>query len=87
MLNKESTQQLKEPLSFARNYRAFLKPDAKDGVILRTPPVEELMHEKELVLARLDGYVIIPMEAFDAMNIGELMRSFYEQVRDGQITK
>ena len=83
MSKKQQTQELNELSSYARNVEYFLKPDATQGIILRTPPVSELWDEEELVLAQIDGYAIIPLEAYRALKISEQLWAFYYEVGDG----
>ena len=82
MSKKEQPFQLSKPLSYKRNCKVWLKPD-DIAVFLHTPPVPELWDEKELYLARLDGYAIIPLEAYKDLNISEQVWAFYNKVGDG----
>ena len=83
MSKKEQTKELKEPLSYARNIAYFIHPNATQGIILRTPPVPELMDEEELVLAQIDGYALIPIEPYRVLNIEEQLCAFYKQIGEG----
>ncbi len=69
-----------QPLSYFRNSTIYLKPGADQGIILRTPPVSELQKEEELVLAQIDGYALIPIDAYQSLNISEQLWAFYNQV-------
>jgi len=84
MSNKEQLNQVEEPLSYRRNCIVHFKRNATQGLFLLTQPCEELMREKELVLAQIDGYAIIPIEDYDALNISEqLRRRLQEQIGSG----
>ena len=55
----------------------------KRGIILHTPPVPELQEEEWLALAQIDGYAVIPIEAYHALQFEEQLCAFYYQVSGG----
>ena len=89
MKNKDINKN--EPLSYFRNF-VFHPNKNNTGIVLRLvrefDRIEDILAQEESVcLAQIDGYAIIPIEDYHALNIFDQLRALDKQVSDGQISE